>query len=95
VVTALDKMSHIILKMVNYVMNFALNRSFELLQVFLPLGIFKNLAITYFKFFGSFLIGISSLWVVLILVGYIFLKSRMTVLLKRIVSPLIIAWNNK
>jgi Na+/H+-dicarboxylate symporter len=49
---------------------------------------FQELAITYFKFFGSFLIGISSLWI--ILVGYIF--RRMTVLLKRIVSPLIIAF---
>jgi Na+/H+-dicarboxylate symporter len=53
---------------------------------------FQELAITYFKFFGSFLIGISSLWFFLILVGFIFLKSRMTILLKRIISPLIIAF---
>jgi Na+/H+-dicarboxylate symporter len=92
VVTALDKMSHIILKMVNYVMNFAPIGVFGAIAGVFAVRDFQELAITYFKFFGSFLIGISSLWVVLILVGYVFLKSRMTVLLKRIVSPLIIAF---
>ncbi|WP_339919500.1 dicarboxylate/amino acid:cation symporter [uncultured Flavobacterium sp.] len=92
VVTALDKMSHIILKMVNYVMNFAPIGVFGAIAGVFAVRDFQELAITYFKFFGSFLIGISSLWIVLILVGYIFLKSRMTVLLKRIVSPLIIAF---
>lgn len=92
VVNGLDKMSHIILKMVNYVMNFAPIGVFGAIAGVFAVRDFQELAITYFKFFGSFLIGISSLWVLLILVGYIFLKSRMTVLLKRIVSPLIIAF---
>ncbi|WP_367769304.1 cation:dicarboxylase symporter family transporter [Flavobacterium sp. WC2421] len=92
VVNGLDKMSHIILKMVNYVMNFAPIGVFGAIAGVFAVRDFQELAITYFKFFGSFLIGISSLWVVLIAVGYIFLKSRMTVLLKRIVSPLIIAF---
>ena len=92
IVNVLEVASHIILKMVNYVMAFA------------PLGVFgaiagvfavKNvseLIITYTKFFGSFVLGISTLWMVLLLVGYILLKSRMTVLLRHIVSPLIIAF---
>ncbi|MES2544375.1 MAG: cation:dicarboxylase symporter family transporter [Bacteroidota bacterium] len=92
VVNALDKMSHIVLKMVNYVMKFA------------PLGVFGAIAgvfaikdagdllITYKNFFTSFLVGITTLWVFLLLVGYIFLKSRMTLLLKHIVSPLVIAF---
>lgn len=42
VVTALDKMSHIILKMVNYVMNFAPIGVFGAIAGVLPLGIFKN-----------------------------------------------------
>jgi Na+/H+-dicarboxylate symporter len=92
VVNALDKTSHIILKMVNYVMNFAPIGVFGAIAGVFAVRDFQELAITYFKFFGSFLIGISSLWIILILVGYIFLKSRMTVLLKRIVSPLIIAF---
>jgi Na+/H+-dicarboxylate symporter len=92
VVNGLDKMSHIILKMVNYVMNFAPIGVFGAIAGVFAVRDFQELAITYFKFFGSFLIGISSLWIILIVVGYVFLKSRMTVLLKRIVSPLIIAF---
>ena len=92
VTNALEKTSHIVLKMVNYVMKFAPIGVFGAIAGVFAVRDFQELAITYFKFFGSFLIGISSLWVVLIVVGYIFLKSRMTVLLKRIVSPLIIAF---
>ncbi|UQD57252.1 dicarboxylate/amino acid:cation symporter [Flavobacterium sp. K5-23] len=92
VITALDKSSHIILKMVNYVMKFAPIGVFGAIAGVFAVRDFQELAFTYFKFFGSFLIGISTLWVLLILVGYMFLKSRMTVLLKRIVSPLIIAF---
>jgi Na+/H+-dicarboxylate symporter len=92
VVLALEKTSHIILKMVNYVMLFA------------PLGVFgaiagvfavrdvNELLLTYAQFFGSFLAGISSLWIVLILIGYLFLKRRMTALLKAIIGPIIIAF---
>jgi Na+/H+-dicarboxylate symporter len=92
VTNALDKTSHIVLKMVNYVMKFAPIGVFGAIAGVFAIRDFQELAITYFKFFGSFLIGISSLWVVLILIGYIFLKTRMTLLLKRIVGPLIIAF---
>lgn len=92
VINALDKTSHIVLKMVNYVMKFAPIGVFGAIAGVFAVRDFQELAITYFKFFGSFLIGISSLWVILIVVGYLFLKSRMSVLLKRIISPLIIAF---
>ena len=92
VVNALDKTSHIILKMVNYVMKFAPIGVFGAIAGVFAIRDLNELLITYAKFFGSFLVGISSLWVVLLLVGYIFLKSKMTLLLKRIVSPLIIAF---
>jgi len=92
VVNALDKTSHIILKMVNYVMKFAPVGVFGAIAGVFSVRDFQELMMTYFKFFGAFFVGISSLWVVLILVGYLFLKSRMTLLLKRIVSPLIIAF---
>jgi Na+/H+-dicarboxylate symporter len=92
VINALDKTSHIVLKMVNYVMKFAPIGVFGAIAGVFAVRDFQELAITYFKFFGSFLIGISSLWTVLIVVGYIFLKSRMSTLLKRIVSPLIVAF---
>nr|WP_288834579.1 cation:dicarboxylase symporter family transporter [uncultured Flavobacterium sp.] len=92
IVSALDKTSHIVLKMVNYVMKFAPVGVFGAIAAVFAVRDFQELAITYFKFFGSFLIGISSIWIVLILVGYIFLKGRMTILLKRIIGPLIIAF---
>lgn len=92
VVNALDKTSHIILKMVNYVMNFAPIGVFGAIAGVFAIRNLNELLLTYAKYFGSFLVGISSLWVVLLLVGYIFLKSKMSLLLKRIISPLIIAF---
>lgn len=92
IVNAMDKISHIVLKMVNFVMNFAPIGVFGAIAGVFAVRDFNELAITYFKFFGSFLIGISTLWIILILVGYFFLKKRMKDLLKHIMSPLIIAF---
>src|SRR5690606_35677997 len=47
---------------------------------------------TYIKYFGSFLVGITALWVLLIAVGYLFLRGRMTILMKRIFGPMMIAF---
>ncbi|WP_281322030.1 dicarboxylate/amino acid:cation symporter [Flavobacterium aestivum] len=88
----LDRTSHIVLKMVNFVMKFAPIGVFGAISGVFAVRDFQELAITYFKFFGSFLVGISTLWVVLILVGYLFLGQRMKKLLQHIVSPLIIAF---
>lgn len=92
VVNALDKTSHIILKMVNYVMKFAPIGVFGAIAGVFAIRDLNDLLLTYAKFFGSFLVGISTLWIVLLLIGYIFLKSSMSKLLKHIVSPLIIAF---
>ena len=92
VVNALDKISYIILKMVNYVMKFAPIGVLGAIAGVFAIRNLNDLLLTYAKFFGSFLVGISTLWVVLLLIGYIFLKSRMSTLLKHIVSPLIIAF---
>ncbi len=92
VVNALDKTSHIILKMVNYVMKFAPIGVFGAIAGVFAIRDMNELLLTYAKFFGSFMVGISTLWFILLLVGYIFLKTRMTKLLKHIVSPLIIAF---
>lgn len=92
VINALDKTSHIILKMVNYVMKFAPIGVFGAIAGVFSVRDFNELLLTYAKFFGSFLVGISSLWIVLLLVGYLFLGKLMSILLKRIVSPLIIAF---
>lgn len=92
VVNALDKTSYIVLKMVNYVMKFAPLGVFGAIAGVFAVKDLQELLITYAKFFGSFMVGISSLWLFLLVIGYIFLKGRMTVLLKRIVSPLVIAF---
>jgi Na+/H+-dicarboxylate symporter len=92
VVKGLDAVSHVILKMVNYVMNFA------------PIGVFGAIAaviatkgLEVFKFYGLylsyFLLGILVLWIVLLSVGALILKNRLPVLLKRIIQPLVIAFS--
>lgn len=91
-IKALDIASHVILKMVNYVMNFA------------PLGVFGALAAVvatrgtrifqfYIVYFLFFLLGIAILWVILISVGYAILGKRIPSLLSRIGSPLLIAFS--
>jgi Na+/H+-dicarboxylate symporter len=91
-IKALETVSHIILKMVGYVMNFA------------PLGVFgaiaaviasKGLAI--FAFYGKyllyFLMGIGVLWIFLLGVGFLVLGKRVPSLLRHITSPLVIAFS--
>jgi Na+/H+-dicarboxylate symporter len=59
VVTALINVAYHF-KMVNYVMNFV-NRSFGAIAGVFAVRDFQELAITYFKFFGSFLIDFITL----------------------------------
>lgn len=90
-IKALDIAAHIVLKIVGYVMGFA------------PFGVFGALAAViavrgltifnfYFIYFGYFLIGIALLWVLLLFVGYLILGNRLFVLMKRITTPLLIAF---
>lgn len=92
VIKALDALSHIILKMVGYVMNFA------------PLGVFGAIAAVvatnggeifkfYIVYFLYFLTGIAILWLLLTAVGFLILKKRLPVLFKRIGSPMLIAFS--
>jgi Na+/H+-dicarboxylate symporter len=92
IVNALDALTHVVLKMVSYVMNFA------------PVGVFgamtaviavKGLGIlgTYAYYIGSFYLGLLVLWIILLLVGWMVLKNRLKVLLGRLSSPMAIAFN--
>lgn len=92
VVHGLEIASHIILKMVNYVMKFA------------PLGVFGAIAAVvaskglgifefYIKYFLFFVLGIAILWAILLGVGFVILRRRMFELLRRIGSPLLIAFS--
>ncbi|MFL5738894.1 MAG: dicarboxylate/amino acid:cation symporter [Flavisolibacter sp.] len=89
---ALEVASHVILKMVNYVMNFA------------PLGVFGAIAAVVaingwriLKFYGIyyvfFLVGIAVLWLILMAAGFLILKGRMKELLRRIGSPMLVAFS--
>ena len=93
VVNALDKLSHIVLKMVNYVMKFAPIGVFGAIAGVFAIRDFGDLLMTYAKFFGSFMVGITTLWVILVAVGFLFLRSKMSLLLKRITSPIVIAFS--
>src|SRR5689334_20360030 len=92
VIKALEAASHIILKMVGYVMWFA------------PVGVFGAIAaviatkgLEVFSFYGQyllyFLVGIVLLWLILLSVGFIILRHRLPHLLQRIAQPLLIAFS--
>lgn len=92
VIHALEIASHIILKMVNYVMNFAPIGVFGAISAVVAakgLGIFDF----YLKYFAYFLVGIAILWILLLSIGFIILRGRMIELLRRIGSPLLIAFS--
>jgi Na+/H+-dicarboxylate symporter len=92
IVNALDKTSHIILKMVNYVMKFAPIGVFGAIAGVFAIKDVNDLLVTYTKFFSSFLVGIASLWLILIVIGFVFLKKHLITLLKRIIGPIMIAF---
>lgn len=92
IINALDSLTHVILKMVSYVMNLAPVGVFGAMSGVIALkgiGILK----TYAYYIGSFYLGLGVLWIVLLLVGYLILKKRLKVLLKRLYSPMAIAFN--
>lgn len=92
IINALDSLSHVILKMVGYVM------------VMAPLGVFGAMAsaiaknglgilTTFGKYIGEFYFGLAILWAIMLIVGYLVLKNRLPHLLRRIASPMAIAFN--
>ena len=92
VIKALDSLAHVALKMVTYVMYLA------------PLGVFGAMAAaiaknglgilsTFGKYIGEFYIGLALLWAILLFVGYLFLKKRLSVLIRRISTPMSIAFS--
>jgi Na+/H+-dicarboxylate symporter len=91
IIKALDVVSHAVLKMVTYIMWVA------------PIGVFGAVAAAvanygfdifnlYKNYLIAFALGILSLWVILLLVGYFILGKKLWTLLKRIKSPLLIAF---
>lgn len=92
VIKMFDSISHIILKIVGYIMNFAPVGVFGTLAAVVAekgLGIFKF----YIVYYGFFVLGIFLLWAILSTVGLIILKGRMKELFVRIGNPLLIAFS--
>jgi Na+/H+-dicarboxylate symporter len=92
VIKGLDAVSHVVLKMVDYVMLTA------------PVGVFGAIAgvmaiqgphifLFYANYFLYFIVGILLLWIVLLVAGFIILNKRLPNLLKHIIQPLIIAFS--
>jgi Na+/H+-dicarboxylate symporter len=92
IVNALDSLAHVVLKMVTYVMYLA------------PLGVFGAMAaaiaknglgilVTFGFYVGEFYLGLVILWLILLFVGYLFLKHRLRILLRRIATPMSIAFS--
>jgi len=92
VIKTLDTISHAVLKMVSYIMWVA------------PFGVFGAVAGAvalygfdiwklYYHYLIDFALGIALLWVLLLTVGYLILGNRLFALLKRLASPLLIAFS--
>jgi Na+/H+-dicarboxylate symporter len=92
-VKAMETFSHIILKMVGYVMNFAPIGVFGAIAAVVATYGLQSILLVYIKFFGAFLLGIASLWLVLFIVGYLILGNRLFELIRRIFNPMAIAFS--
>lgn len=92
VLNALEALVSVVLKMVNYVMKLAPAGVFGAMAAIISLkgvGILK----TYALYIGSFYIGLLVLWCVLVFAGYLILRQRLPELLRRLSSPMIVAFN--
>jgi Na+/H+-dicarboxylate symporter len=93
VIHALDTIAHVILKMVGYVMNFAPIGVFGALAAVVAVYGVQDILFVYLKYYGAFLVGIFSLWLVMLIVGYAILGKRLFELIKRIMNPLAISFS--
>ncbi|MDI1255699.1 MAG: dicarboxylate/amino acid:cation symporter [Flavobacterium sp.] len=92
VIKALDDVSHIILKLTGFIMNFAPYAVFGAMAVVIgKQGI--GILTTYAIFISEFYFGLLLLWGILILAGSAFIKKRVLVLMKRIKDPILIAFS--
>lgn len=92
VIKALDVVAHVVLKMVTYIMWVAPLAVFGTISAAVAVHGFSVFAL-YAHFLIAFLIGIVTLWIVLISVGYLVLGKRVFELLKTIKNPLLIAFS--
>ncbi|MBP7272888.1 MAG: dicarboxylate/amino acid:cation symporter [Saprospiraceae bacterium] len=92
VIHALDIITHIVLKMTGYVMNFAPAAVFAAITVIVAqkgLGILK----TYSIFIAEFYFGLFLLWAILVGIGYLILGSRVKTLVRRMRESVLLAFS--
>lgn len=87
-----DSISHVILKMTGYVMNFA---PFAVFGAMAAIVAKQGLSVlsTYALFIGEFYSAMLMLWLVLIMIGYTILKKRVFNLMNRMKEPVLVAFS--
>jgi Na+/H+-dicarboxylate symporter len=92
VIKAFDAAAHVILKVTGYVMNFAPLAVFGAMTAVVAkqgLSILK----TYSLFIGEFYIGLSLLWVLLGVAGFLIIGKRVINLIRRVKEPVLLAFS--
>jgi Na+/H+-dicarboxylate symporter len=91
-IDAIDGVAHIMLKVTGYVMNFAPVAVFASVSGTIAV---KGLEVlkTYGVFMGEFYLGILLLWVVLTIIGFLFLGPRVIALLREMREPTLLAFS--
>jgi len=91
-IEAIDGVAHVMLKVTGYVMNFAPIAVFAAVTGIVATSGISVLA-TYGVFMGEFYIGIALLWVMLTLIGGLFLGPRVLRLLAELREPTLLAFS--
>lgn len=91
VIKLLDSVAHIMLKVTGYVMNFAPVAVFGALSSVIATQGLSVLTV-YLTFILQFYTGLALLWLVLIVAGGLVLRKAIFPLLKRIISPILMAF---
>jgi Na+/H+-dicarboxylate symporter len=92
IANGIGEVAHIMLKCTDYVMRFAPFGVFGAIASVITVQGFGILA-TYGKYLGSFYLALATLWMVLIAVGYLFLRGSVFSLLKTLREPFMIAFS--
>lgn len=87
-----EVLSEIILKITGYIMNIAPLAVFAAMTAVIARQGLSVLA-TYSIFIGEFYLGLGSLWVILLLIAFLFLGSRVFLLMKRMKDPALLAFS--
>jgi len=91
-IDALDGVAHVMLKVTGYVMQFAPIAVFAAVSGVIAkngLGVLS----TYGVFMAEFYFGIAMLWLLLVVIGFLFLKGRIFALLRELRSPTLLAFS--